>query len=766
MSSDSVSSSTVPVQNNPQNSAQIMDFIFNNIILQKFGDIMKGNFEITSKSILGLLLLVSVTEIKGLVTNIFSDIKPFVRNLPMLLCYLLTKIGSIVRTLTFRKPLMIEQGNKKENFIDIDANDVFLNALYMYIQKYNNDNISDSGIRCKFIESSEKIVLSNIKEGHLVKNITCITFMKDILGQGHVEKQSFSSGLDGKNVHTHFFASQVAEITIMNPITYNISIKTKEPLSNAMVGVLNTDPKKITSLLDMFNDKQRKVIDIIDKKVVASTSNSVHTGWSSTIIKDKNAEYVIANAILKNYPSFNLENTIKIIGIVSHVMRQIVPNGNPLTHTREILQSGKLILDVYHSYEKDMLDDCKDFLYDKKLGQGTSYTGKSSEKLKKSFGDFVGIILPKTDATSTNSTLHLKYTNNIKSDVNYHVEQLIEDIYTCQKVSNGSIIIYYLTQEKILEFEEKNNPAYIAWYEKKKMMDTLDDGDDDLEIVKPKKGKKANKHKASLINDMPPKTITVEKYISKINVKMLNDSSKDINTLYLRKEDRFKLINSLNQFKYEKETLKELGLPNKLNTLFYGPPGTGKSTAITAIATFLNRNIYYIDIKNVTTNDDLRMMFEHVNKNVQNGGIIVMEDIDCMSNVVLKRENRNKSELNVNGLMASSNDSLSLEYLLNILQGTLTMDDSIFIVTTNHIDHLDPAFYRDGRFDVKIELKLCDHYQIDQIYEKYMKRKIPTELLKRIPEDKYSPANIIFHVKDYIFDKTVSDETILARFMQ
>lgn len=156
-------------------------------------------------------------------------------------------------------------------------------------------------------------------------------------------------------------------------------------------------------------------------------------------------------------------------------------------------------------------------------------------------------------------------------------------------------------------------------------------------------------------------------------------------------------------------------------------------------------------------------MFEYVNKNVQNGGIIVIEDIDAMTDIVLKRES--VAELRVNQLVSSGDAKLSLEYLLNILQGTLTLDDSIFIVTTNHIDHLDPAFYRDGRFDVKVELKLSDHYQIQSIYHKFLNRRIPDHLIKRIPEDRLSPATVIFHVKDYLFATDVPDEVILARFM-
>lgn len=338
-----------------------------------------------------------------------------------------------------------------------------------------------------------------------------------------------------------------------------------------------------------------------------------------------------------------------------------------------------------------------------------------------------------------------------KQNIPDYINKLIKNVrdYQKNKHDGTKINIYSLNLEIMSIKKDIENIEYKNWKTKMNMIKELKNDD---------------KLKKILSLDIPPETIVEEISECTVSHKLLNNTRKDFDTLYLRKDDLQKLFTSIDQFKNKKEMLEELGLQNKLNILLYGKPGTGKSTTIVTIATFLERDIYYLDLKNVKTNNDLQMMIEYVNKNVQNGGIIVLEDIDAMTNVVLKR--KDVTESRVNDLINSKNSELSLEYFLNILQGTLTLDDSIFIVTTNHIDHLDPAFYRDGRFDVKIELKLCNRYQINKIYYKFLNRNVPEDLLQKIPEDKFSPATIIFHVKDYIYASDTPDEKILEKFIE
>lgn len=232
-------------------------------------------------------------------------------------------------------------------------------------------------------------------------------------------------------------------------------------------------------------------------------------------------------------------------------------------------------------------------------------------------------------------------------------------------------------------------------------------------------------------------------------VKQICTKYRDINTVYLQEEDKFKLLNILSLYKKNKETFISLGLQDKLGVLLHGLPGTGKTSCINAIASYLGFHLAIVDMSTVKTNEHLSMIFDKLNSCCENT-IAVFEDIDVMTDVVLNRE---------------SNGELTLSHFLNLLDGSLTKDGTIFIVTTNHKEKLDPAFVREGRFNVDIEMKLADHFQCGEIFKTFFKRELSTELLELLPEFKFSPAKFIFYLARYIYEK-IEDKDLIENFIQ
>ena len=99
-----------------------------------------------------------------------------------------------------------------------------------------------------------------------------------------------------------------------------------------------------------------------------------------------------------------------------------------------------------------------------------------------------------------------------------------------------------------------------------------------------------------------------------------------------------------------------------------------------------------------------------------------------------------------------------------LLHGTLTRDNSVFIATTNHLDVLDPAFYRDGRFDIKLNLKSASHKQIIDMYRNFFKKEPNIELIKTIPEYKYKMATFESVFSNFLTKNNFLDEELFKNF--
>jgi hypothetical protein len=85
---------------------------------------------------------------------------------------------------------------------------------------------------------------------------------------------------------------------------------------------------------------------------------------------------------------------------------------------------------------------------------------------------------------------------------------------------------------------------------------------------------------------------------------------------------------------------------------------------------------------------------------------------------------------------------VSLEALLSYIQGVLLYHGRIIIMTTNHMEKLDPALIRSGRVQMKLELQHFTKPQVIEMYNKYFDLNKTLEDLPNIEDYKYSPATI------------------------
>lgn len=167
--------------------------------------------------------------------------------------------------------------------------------------------------------------------------------------------------------------------------------------------------------------------------------------------------------------------------------------------------------------------------------------------------------------------------------------------------------------------------------------------------------------------------------------------NKTFDNIFLNDSIKENIQNDINNFLNSKTKYDSLGLKYKRVYLFYGEAGTGKSSLTTAIANYTKRDVLSINKSKDMTDETLINLIA----NRPEKSIIVFEDVDCLFEN-LNRETEKKDE--------DKKETITLSCLLNILDGSYTPNDVIFILTTNHIDKLDDAIKRDGRTNLMVNI--------------------------------------------------------------
>lgn len=141
-------------------------------------------------------------------------------------------------------------------------------------------------------------------------------------------------------------------------------------------------------------------------------------------------------------------------------------------------------------------------------------------------------------------------------------------------------------------------------------------------------------------------------------------------------------------------------LPWRRGFLLYGPPGTGKTALARAIAEDLDLPIYVFDLASLR-NDELQKAWNQMLEEVP--CMALMEDVDA---VFHGRQN----------IAVASGPALTFDCLLNCLDGVQRTDGLVTVMTTNHLEKIDPAIgqpgeigTRPGRIDRVIHLGKLDN---------------------------------------------------------
>ena len=244
------------------------------------------------------------------------------------------------------------------------------------------------------------------------------------------------------------------------------------------------------------------------------------------------------------------------------------------------------------------------------------------------------------------------------------------------------------------------------------------------------------------------------------------NTSKSFNNVYGTHVNELK--ERLDLFVNHPDWYIERGIPHSLGIMFHGIPGAGKTSTIKAIAKDTHRHIFNLSLRPFTSQRQLTNLFfsetvviyghdgnKMTLKIPLNRRVYVIEDIDCLTDVVIDRA--------ITGDKPVEGDAVTLSFLLNLLDGVLETPGRILIITSNFPEKLDKAFVRPGRIDVKVKFM---HAELDLILEMVNKFYSISYGLDMIPEcldSIFTPAEIMESLCTYFKDPMEALDALVIR---
>lgn len=230
-------------------------------------------------------------------------------------------------------------------------------------------------------------------------------------------------------------------------------------------------------------------------------------------------------------------------------------------------------------------------------------------------------------------------------------------------------------------------------------------------------------------------------------------------------------------FKRDIDKLKDLeyykshGLKRKKGYLFHGIPGCGKTSSVVAMALYDSRHIVEIPFSLLTTHQEFEkiMNLKSINNvEINNNNIIMLfDEIDIgMEKIGSRNIDNNTTNINeqsnpvesvVKAMMAfdtgtanknTTQQKLNLGTLLSKLDGIGNYNGLIIIGTTNYIDKLDPALYRELRL-TPIEFKQLRKSDCIGLIQSYFGSNYDPELNNILRDRYFTPTKLISLCQKY-----------------
>ena len=211
--------------------------------------------------------------------------------------------------------------------------------------------------------------------------------------------------------------------------------------------------------------------------------------------------------------------------------------------------------------------------------------------------------------------------------------------------------------------------------------------------------------------------------------------SRPINTVVLDEGQKQMVLSDVNEYLHPAAPrwYANRGIPYRRGYLFHGPPGTGKTSLSFSIAGIFGLDIFCISLLDPNlSEEDLSLLFSSLPRRC----VVLLEDIDSAG--LIRRDEASEDsatteskdeEGKISAEIAKAiksvrgenkekgkNQGISLSGLLNAIDGVASHEGRVLVMTTNHVEKLDPALIRPGRVDMKVEFSLASQNQVRQLF--------------------------------------------------